>query len=298
MPVSFEELQAFVAVADSGGFSPAAKRLQITTNAVSVRVRKLEHALGVQLFVRTTRSVSLTNEGTVFLERAATILADLESAQEAVLSGKTELRGTVRLAMPGAIATAPFLACIRELLDANPRLLIQARIINTPVSLAAEGLDIAVTVGAPADSSFIGRPLGRVRWVLVASPAYLAAHGTPRVPQDLARHRCLRLLAYPAQNDWTLVDRKGGKITVPIASGYEADDSRALGDAVYAGIGIGIRPMGELRSAQAAGQLVRVLPKYWFEPLEVFALVPRGRTSLPRIAACLEALRQAVAALA
>jgi len=298
LPISFEELRAFVAVAESGSFSTAARRLQVTSNAISVRVQKLERALGVQLFVRTTRSVSLTNEGTVFLERSVTILADLESAREAVVSGNTELQGTVRIAIPGAIATAPFLDRIRELLDRHPRLLVQARIINAPVNLATEGLDIAVAVGSPADSTFVGRLLGTVRWVLVASPAYLVAHGTPATPADLARHRCLRLLSNPAQNDWILVDSAGVRSTVPIGGGFEADDSRALGDAVYAGLGIGVRPMGEFMRAQEEARLVRVLPHFWFQPLEVFALVPRGRTNVPRVAACLEALRLAVEELA
>lgn len=265
---------------------------------MSLRIQKLEDGLGVRLFVRTTRSVTSTDEGRSFYERVSTILSDLEAAEAALRTDNQTLRGTVRIAVPGVVATGPFLERLRELPDAHPELSVQMRVTNTPVSLAAEGLDIALVAGQLPESTFVGRLLGRASWVLTAAPAYLDRYGRPNVPADLETHRCLRLLANPPQHEWTLIDRRGREVSVRVCGSYEADDSRALGDATYAGLGIGVRPAGECARAEKDGRLERVLPGYRFQRLDVYALLPKGRVRIPRVAACLEALRAAVLELA
>lgn len=298
MAASFDELRAFAAVYETGGFTAASKRLVLTTNAVSLRVRRLEQQLGVRLFIRTTRSVAPTEEGRTFYARAARILADLDEAEEELRPASGGLRGTVRIAVPGAIATAPLLERLRGLLEEHPQLSIQTRVASGSVNLVAEAVDIGVGVGQPPETTFVGRRLGRATWVLAAAPSYLDAHGRPRTPAELRGHRCLRLLSSPPQDEWTLVDRRGREVVVQVQGGYEADDSRALGDAAYAGLGIGVRPADECTRAQREGRLERVLPGYRFRPLDVYALVPKGRLRVPRVAACLEALRAAVHELA
>lgn len=298
MAASLDELRAFAAVYETGGFTAASRRLVLTTNAVSLRVQRLEDDLGVRLFVRTTRSVVPTEEGRTFYERIARLLADLDEAEEEVRSTSGELRGSVRIALPGALATAPLLARLRELLDEHPQLSVQTCVKSGVVDLVAEGADISVVVGQPPETTFVGRLLGQVKWVLAAAPSYLDAHGRPRVPIDLRGHRCLRLLASPPQDEWTLLDRRGRELVVQVRGGYEADDSRALGDATYAGLGIGVRPAGECARAQREGRLERVLPGYRFQPLDVYALIAKGRVRVPRVAACLESLRAAVSELA
>jgi DNA-binding transcriptional LysR family regulator len=295
---SLDELRAFLAVADAGGFTAAAKRLGLTTNAVSLRVQRLEEALGVRLFVRTTRSVAATDEGRSFYERVSKVLSDLDAAEADLRPDEKGLRGTVRIAVPGAVATGPFLERLRELLETHPTLNVQTRVTNSPVSLAAEGLDIALVVGQLPESTFVGRLLGRATWVLTAAPSYLERRGRPRSPDDLAKHQCLRLLSSPPQEEWTLIDRRGREVTVRVHGTYEADDSRTLGDAAYAGMGIGVRPVGECQRAEKAGLLERVLPSYRFQPLDVYALLPQGRIRIPRVSACLEVLRAAVFELA
>jgi DNA-binding transcriptional LysR family regulator len=223
------------------------------------------------------------------------ILTELDAARDELSTEGHSLRGTVRIALPGTLATEGLLARLRMLLDEHPRLAVQTRVTNTPINIAAEGIDIAIVVGQPAQTSFVGRLLGRPSWVLAASPAYLQRRGRPRTPRDLGAHRCLRFLSSPAQDEWVLVDRQGNEVTVPVSGDFEADDSRALGDATYAGVGIGIRPAGECARAQKSKRLERVLPAYRFQPLDVYALLPKGRVRIPRVAACLEALRAAVA---
>lgn len=298
MAASLDELRAFAAVYETGGFTAASGRLVLTTNAVSLRVQRLEESLGVRLFIRTTRHVAPTEEGRAFYARVARVLADLEEAVEELRPASGGLRGTVRLALPGAIATAPFLERLGKLLEEHPQLSVQTRVTSGAVDLVAEGADIGVIVGQLPETTFVGRLLGRVTWVLAAAPWYLDAHGRPRAPKELSEHRCLRLLSNPPQDAWTLVDRRGRELDVQVRGGYEADDSRALGDATYAGLGIGVRPAGECARAQREGRLERVLPGYRFQPLDVYALVPKGRVRVPRVAACLDALRGAVHDLA
>jgi DNA-binding transcriptional LysR family regulator len=294
VPSSLDELRAFTAVYETGGFTVAGKRLALTTNAVSLRVQKLEQELGARLFTRTTRAVAPTEEGTVFYARVSRILADLEEAEGELRPSAGELRGTVRLAVSGALATAALLGRLRTILDEHPLLTVQMRIVTGAVDLVAEGVDIGVVVGPLPPTTFVGRLLGRATWVLAAAPSYLDRHGRPRTPGDLIEHRCLRLLASPPQDEWTLVDRRGRELVVHVRGGYEADDSRVLGDATYAGLGIGVRPAHECAMAQRTGHLERVLRGYHFQPLDIFALVPKGRLRVPRVAACLEALRAAV----
>ena len=228
----------------------------------------------------------------------ARILSDLEEAEEDLRPSSDGLRGTVRIAVPGALATRPLLERLRELLDEHPALAVQMRVSSTPVDIISEGLYLAVVVGQVPESTFVGRLLGRATWVLAAAPSYLEQRGRPAKPNDLTSHRCLRLLANPPQDEWTLVDRRDRELTVPVRGGYEADDSRALGDATYAGLGIGVRPAGECARAAKEGRLERVLPGYRFQPLDVYALIPKGRIRVARVAACLEALRAAVRELA
>ncbi len=295
---SLDELRAFIAVFETGGFTAAGKRLVLTTNAVSLRVQRLEQELGVRLFVRTTRRVAPTEEGRTFYGRVSRVLADLDEAEEELRPSSSGLRGSVRLAVPGAMVGAPLFSRLRQLLEEHPQLSIQTRVVSDAVDLVAEGIDIGVVVGQLPQTTFVGRLLGRVTWVLVAAPSYLDAHGRPRTPKELSAHRCLRLLSSPPQDEWTLVDPGGREVVVPVRGGYEADDSRALGDAAYAGLGIGVRSAGECARAEREGRLERVLPGHRFQPLDVYALLPRGRLRVPRVAACLDALRATVHELA
>lgn len=298
MRSSLDDLRAFVSVYEAGGFTAASKRLRLTTNAISLRVLKLEQDLGARLFVRTTRRVAPTEEGRNFYVHVARILAELEQAESELRARADGLHGTVRLALPGSLATELLFDRLRPFLEAHPQLSVQTRVISAPIDLVSEGIDIGVVVGQPPESTFVGRLLGRVAWVLAAAPAYLERRGRPRTPADLSKHCCLRLLSSPPQDQWTLVDRRGREVTVRVQGAYEADDSRALGDATYGGLGIGVRPAGECSRAERNGRLERVLPNHRFQPLDIHALVPGNRIRIARVSACLDVLRAAVKELA
>lgn len=294
MRTSLDELQAFVSVYETGGFTAAGRRLRLTTNAISLRVQRLEAELEVRLFLRTTRRVVATEEGRRFYARVSPALLALEEAEADLRPIRGGLRGTVRIAVPGPLATVALHARLRRFLDAHPQLNLQTKVANTPIDLTAEAIDIGVVVGPLKESMFVGRHLTRAQWVLAATAEYLEHWGRPRTPADLVHHRCLRALSSRPQDEWTLVGRDGRQVTVSVGGGYEADDSRALADATYAGLGIGIRPPGECARAVKAGRLVRVLPEFHFQPFDVYALLPKGRIRLPQVAACLEVVRAAV----
>ena len=295
---SLEELHAFTAVYESGSFTAAARRLDLSTNAVSLRVQRLEATLGVRLFTRTTRSVTPTYEGRTYHQRISGLLQQLEHAAEELRPPDGGLHGTVRCAIPAVVASPVYWRRLRALLDAHPHLTVQTRVTHDPVNLAADGLDLALVIGPPPVSTFVGQRLGQVSWVLAATPAYLERHGRPTTPAELAQHRCLRHWSSPPQDSWTLVDRRGLHAAVRIGGGFEADDSRLLGEALYEGLGIGVRPARECAKAERAGTLERVLRGYRFEPLDVFVVVPKGRLRVPRVAACVAVLRAAVRSLA
>lgn len=293
-----EQLRTFVAVANSHSFSAAARSMQISTNAVSLRVQRLEAALRAKLFVRTTRSVALTDEGRRLFARASLLLADLEALQSDIDPDSKEPRGVVRIGLPAVIAGAPFLKHVRELLDKHPALSVHTRVTNSLVMPASEGLDLVVAAGNPPDSTMVAKRIGRASWVLAASPDYVRRHGMPKSPDDLKHHRCLRLLSNPPQNEWTLVpaNAKGGnrEVVVPVGGNYQADDSRVLGDALYVGLGIGLRSAAECADGVRNHTLLRVLPEFRFKSMDTYALLAKGSASLPRIAVCLAALQAAM----
>ncbi|NMM27388.1 MAG: hypothetical protein HHJ12_08905 [Glaciimonas sp.] len=138
------------------------------------------------------------------------------------------------------------------------------------------------------DSRLSARRLHSVSWALAAAPRYFASRHKPKIPSDLSEHVCLRIVSNPPQNEWSLIDAQGNVETVHVAGNFEADDSRVLADATYAGLGIGIRPEKELAAAVEAGTLVRVLPRYRFASMEVYALMSKGTSHLARVSTFLD----------
>lgn len=293
-----DELRTFVGVVDAGSFTKAARLLRLSTNAVSHRVLSLEERLGVRLLTRTTRALSVTEEGQVLYERARRVVEELEAIEAEVGASSHAVRGLVRLVIPAQGIDTTFLAAVGALLEANPSLSVQLRVTSQAVDVVADRADLALWVGKPPASSLISRRLGTLSWALAATPNYLDQHGRPRRPEDLSKHRCLRFLSERAQDVWRLVDLRGRVVSVPVQGGFEADDSRVLGDAVYAGVGIGPRPDRELLGAIREGRLERVLPTHRFETLELFALMPRRSARLPRVTALVTALKAGLAELA
>lgn len=284
-------LRAFVLSVDAGSFTGAAKVLGLTTNAVSQRVSNLERRLGHRLLQRTTRRMTVTDEGRRVYLRLRPILDELGRVEEELQPQQDALSGTVRVSLPAPAATPELIAELGTVLRQHPRLQVQLLISHAPVDVVAAGLDFAVHVGQPKDSGLVARKLGTPAWCLAASKAYLDRHGRPRQPADLERHQCLRFLGDRPQTEWCLVDAKGGEHVVPVGGSFESDDSRVLGDAVYAGLGIGVRARAELERAVRDHRLEHVLPRFHFPGPPVFALFAPGRRRVARVEKFFELLK-------
>jgi len=185
------DLQAFVQVAASGSFSAAARALGMTASATSKAVARIEQHLGAKLFVRTTRSVRLSEAGGAFFERVTRVLAELTEAERAAQATRAAPRGLLRVELPLALGARRIAPLLPEFCRRYPEVELEIRSSDRFVDLVAEEVDVALRVGALEDASLIARRLTTSRVVTLASPGYLAEHGRPRTPDDLARHVCL-----------------------------------------------------------------------------------------------------------
>lgn len=251
-----EDLHTFVTVADAGGVTPAARRLGLSKSVVSRRLVRLEQELGAQLLSRTTRGAALTEAGATFREHAARIAAELEAARDA-LAPEGELRGLLRVAAPLTFGPAHIAPVLAELARRHPQLSIHSAYSDRFVDLIGEGFDAAVRLGYLPDSNLVARRIAPMCGKLVASPDYLAAHGTPHSPDDLANHEALM----QGTETWRLTC-KGKAIQVRVRGRFKADNGEALTAAALAGLGVAALPDFLVNDHIAAGRLVPLLPDY------------------------------------
>ncbi|MBI4693286.1 MAG: LysR family transcriptional regulator [Gammaproteobacteria bacterium] len=278
----FQEMQVFIAVADTHGFAPAARRLHSSPPAVTRAVAALEGRLGVTLFHRTTRRVRLTDAGVRFLEDCRRILGELGEAEDSARGAHHAPRG--RLAVTASVRFGYLYAVplLLQFLERYPEVALETLFVDRVVNLIEEGLDVAIRIGDLPDSGLTAIRVGRVRRVVCASPAYLQARGIPRVPEDLAHHDIVLFSGLSARPEWTFA-RAGGELRVPLAPRLTVNMSDAAIAAAVAGRGMTrllsymIAP--ELRS----GQLAIVLGGHEPEPLPVHVVYQEGRKAAVRV---------------
>lgn len=272
-----EEIEAFVAVAETGGFSAAAKRLGRDASVISRRVTALEARLGIRLLGRTTRQVALTEAGAAYLRRVQSILAELATAEEEAMDRATAPQGLLRLALPAAFGRRWIAPLLPRFLAAYPAIQVELKLSDRFVDLLAEDFHAAVRIGTLADSGLVVRSLARVRRLLCASPAYLAAQGEPATPEMLAGHACLGFTGLRSWPDWPL-RRGAARVQVRATGQLVADDSEALAAACVAGAGIMLAADWLVGQELAQGRLVEVLPGWSVdEGSRVGLVLPPGR---------------------
>lgn len=249
-----DDIRAFVEVVEAGGFSRAAGRLGVSKSIVSRRIGRLEAALGARLLSRTTRGINPTEAGAEFKQRAERILAELEEARDAVAQRGDAVVGLLRLAVPlsfGLKYVAPLLA---ELAARHPRLRIDAAYSDRYVDLIGERFDAAIRLGSLPDSSLVARRIAPIRGVVVASPAYLARHGRPRTPDDLAKHEALIHANRSTGETWRF--RAGRRwVSVKPEGRFRADNGEAIVQGAIAGLGIAMLPTFLVSDAIESGAL-------------------------------------------
>lgn len=259
-------LTAFVRVVDNGGFSAAARKLNMSTTMVSNHVQALEERLGARLLQRTTRKVSLTEVGKAYYDRATQILADLEQADDIAGALQSTPRGTLRIYTATHIVqfVAPVVA---EFLGSYPEVKVDLTIGEKNVDLIDEGYDLAIRLTPPPDSSLIVRSLATWRHVLCCSPAYLEKHGPFRQLSELENHNCIRHALYPFQDGWHFIDRKGTPASVRVSGNLISNSGETLRRAALQGLGVCLGAGFLFGDDLDAGRLVRLLPEY--RPVEM-----------------------------
>lgn len=279
----FADIEAFVAVVETGSFSAAAERLQATKSSVSRRVSGLESRLGVKLLNRTTRRLSLTDGGREFFDRAGRILADLREAEQAISDADCALRGRIRVAAPLSFGLLHLAPAINAFAVAHPEVRIELDLNDREVSLVEEGFDMAVRIGQLADSSLVARRLCRIRRIAVASPDYLARTGTPTRPEDLAGHGGLRYTNLSRQAFWSFRTADGRDLSPDVPDRLAANNGELLTQAAVDGLGITVQPTFIVHHALADGRLRQILAECETPSATMNAVFPPGRYRSRRV---------------
>ena len=254
-------LTAFVRVVDSGGFSAAGRRLNMSTTMVSNHIQALEDRLGARLLNRTTRKVSLTEVGKAYYDRCTQILAEIEQADEVAGALQSKPRGTLRIytATHAVRLIAPVVA---EFLKLYSDVKVDLTMGERAVDMIDEGFDLAIRLTPLGDSSLIVRNLATWRHVLCAAPAYLEQQGAPQQLSELASHNCLRYALYPYENEWRFADRSGTPVSVRVSGNLLANSGETLLVAALQGIGIFLGPGFLVAEALATRRLVPIMPEH------------------------------------
>jgi DNA-binding transcriptional LysR family regulator len=282
--LDLKALAIFVRVAERRSFVRSARELGMTQSGVSTAVSRLEDQLGVELLVRTTRSVNLTEHGAALLERGRQVLADLDEAEQVLASARLTPRGRLRIDVPvcfGRIRVVPLLGAFRA---QYPQIQVAASFTDRYVDLVEEGVDLAIRLGPLQDSTLVARRLTGSRFRVVASPDYFARHGRPRSLDDIARHNCLAFTLRETRGVRAWRFRRGDEdVNIVPAGDMSFSDAAALAAATVAGFGLAQMRDYYTDDAIAAGVLEPVLEKFKPAADQVSLVYPQSRHLSPKV---------------
>ena len=272
-----KQIESFVAVATRGSLTAAAKADAVAPAVIGRRIDALEARLGVKLLVRTTRRITLTHEGSAYLEDCQRILADLASAEASVSEGGVKASGHLRVTAPAGFGRRHVAPLVPRFLAQHPEVSLSLNLSDRIVDIVNEGFDCAVRVGELPDSSLVSVRLADNRRLCVASPAYLQRAGVPATPADLMRHDCLTLSSEASQTrGWAFV--VDGELVHQRPRGrLDCSDGQVLHDWCLAGLGIAWRSAWEVQGEVAAGRLHEVLATFAAPPNGIHAVFPHAR---------------------
>lgn len=291
-PIDLNEMLVFTRVVQAGSFVGAARQLAMPKTTVSRRVSALEERLGARLLHRSTRKLRLTDVGETFFRHAARVVAEAEEAELAVLRMQEVPRGRLRVTAP--LNFGFMRKVVASFLVAFPEVQVELLCTDRLVNLIDEGFDVAVRVGRLADSSLMARSIGALQSYLVASPAFVAAHGTPAQPEDLERFAAVVFAAGVGGGPWRLVQGQRHVTASPPAR-LTVNDFDFLDEAVLAGLGIALVPAFRCHPHLEAGRLVRVLPDWCAPDIPMHAVYATSRHLSPKVKAFLDHVRGAMA---
>jgi len=286
-------MQTFVRIVDEGSLTRAADSLGKALPTVVRSLATLEESLGVRLLRRTTRRMSLTEEGRIYVERCRRILADVAEADEALTSQQAEPRGELRVTAPvrfGELHVAP---AVVRFLEAHPKVKVELLLLDRVVNLIDEGIDIAIRIASPADSTLVVTGVGEVRQVVCASPELLDRIGEPSHPSELAQQPTIYFQGATPAPLWTFAEA-GRMFTVPIDAAFACNQAAASVEACAAGLGFGRFLSYQVDSLIAEGRLLRVLSAFELPPIPVQVVFAHARLMSPRIRAFVDWMKEAL----
>ena len=281
--VTLEHMRTFVRVAERGNLSAVARELGVGQSTITRHLRELEEALGVPLLSRTTRRVSMTDEGNRYYSNSVEILRLVEQAGEEARSTRGAAAGTIRISCTAAIGVLHVSRLIFAFQDRHPDIAVDLSLTDERIDLVRQGVDIALRLGPLNDSSMKLRALGQSRRQIVAAPAYLAARGTPAVPQDLVGHEGVRMTNIAGSDTLVLLGPGGERHAVPFGGRLRLDHGLAAREAFVSGRGLGPAHLWLVDDLLAAGRLQVVLPDYSPPSIPLNLLIVPERAKVARV---------------
>ena len=290
----FAELETFVATARLGSFAAAAQQVGVSSTMVARRIQNLETRYGARLLERTTRAQTLTMFGAQFLEQSIRILEELAVLDE--LSSPTALlKGALRISAPTTLGVTTLGPVLAEFALAHPGLSVEMSLSNRRVDLVAEGYDLAIRIGELPSSTLVSRRIGTYRLICCAAPSWLAVHGQPSSPMDLAKGGCIVNSNFNPPDVWHFVDAAGGDIAAGISGSLQLDSDEAQRSIAKQGGGIAYLPVDLVRSDLQDGSLVQLLKEFGTESMPIHAIYPSRRLLPKRVVAAIDAIAEALA---
>lgn len=270
-------METFVCTVETGSFSAAARRLNLGQPAISKAMAQLEQRLGTRLLLRSTRGLATTDAGQAYYEAARRAIAMADDADSVARGAGSDLSGRLRVCAAVTFARLHVIPHLQRFLDRHPALDVDVMLDDRHIDLLENGIDVALRMGDLDNSSMTARRLARGRRIVVAAPSYLAAHGVPAIPADLAQHHAVvSLQEDAAANTWSF-RRESSEISVTVGGRLRVSAAEGLRAAVCAGIGIGVASEWMFAPELASGAVEQLLPGWTLPPLDLWAVYPAGR---------------------
>ena len=271
-----QSMHVFVRVAELGSFSAVAQQLGVARSVVTRQIAALEEHLGVKLMVRSTRRLTLTSAGAAYLEKCRVILNLVEAAETGVAEERQTPRGTIRVSLPLSFGLKRVAPLLLDFARRYPEVRLDMDYTDRRVNLIEEAIDLSVRITGKLGANEVARRLGTIQMRVIASPAYLAEHGTPRHPSELVHHECLSYTMVGAQQTWTF-EIAGAPVSFPIRARLHANNGEALTEAAAQGLGIALQPAFIAQEAIDAGKVITLLNDFQSPELGIYAMLPSNR---------------------
>ncbi len=287
-----KQIETFIEVAEKGSLARAGLAQKISPAMLGRRIDALEKRLGVKLMHRTTRHLTLTEEGNAYLEQCIRLLSDLDKAEQMIAEGRHKATGHLVVSAPAAFGRKHVASHAPEFVRTNPEVQLSFNLTDQVVDLVREGYDLGVRIGGTIDPSFVAIKLATNRRVVCGTPEYFARHGTPTTLEDLSKHNCLAFNLQGGQNRGWYFQKGGKPVTVKVNGNLDCNDGELLHSWASEGLGVGWRSTWEIQSQLASGQLITVLDEFALPDYDIMAVYPQQRHLPIRVRLFIDMLKQ------